>query len=116
MAPKFLRQDSHRHHKLGRNNKKKQVWRLPKGRHSKMRQQLKGHIPLPTIGYKQSKKTSGKIQNLAPVLIHNLNEMKKVTPNHIVILAKLGAKKRIELIKYADEHKIKILNLGGSKK
>ncbi len=115
MAKKFLRQDSHRHIRLGRNRRRKQIWRLPKGRHSKMRQQRKSYPSLPTVGYKKPKKVSGKISSLIPILVHNLNEMKRASKDNLIILAKVGAKKRMELIKYAEENKIKIHNLGGKK-
>ncbi len=116
MAHKFLRQDSHRHSRLGKNRRKKQVWRLPKGRHSKMRQQRKSYPSMPTIGYATPRKDSGKIQGLSPVLVHNLSELKALSKTQIAILAKIGAKKKLELIKFANENKIKMHNVRGNLK
>jgi large subunit ribosomal protein L32e len=116
MTSKFVRQDSHRHFRLGRNNKKKQVWRRPRGRHSKMRKQRKSYPASPTVGYKSPRKELGKINSFTPILVHNLKELKSIGKNNIPILAKIGARKKLELIKYAEENKIKIHNVGGKAK
>ena len=115
MKIKFRRQDSHRHLRLGRNRKKKRVWRLPKGKHSKMRVQRKSYPALPTMGYKSSRTNSGKINGFSPLLVHNLKELQALKQNEIAVIAKIGARKKLELIKYAEENKIKIHNLGDKK-
>lgn len=111
MSRKFLRQDYMRYSKLGKNRKKLRKWRKPKGRHSKMRQQRKSYPTSPTVGHKTSRKQSGKINNLKPVLIHNLKELSSLGKNSIAILARVGAKKKLEMIKHAEEKNIKILNM-----
>ena len=114
MSKEFPRQDSMRHLKLGKKGRKR--WRKPKGRHSKMRKRRKSYPKIVLIGYKSPKETSGKINSLKPVLIHNFKELLKVKKDEIIILARIGSKKRIELIKSADEKGIKILNIGGGNK
>ncbi len=114
MSKDFQRQDFMRSHKLGR-KKVKVAWRKPKGRHSKMRKRRKSYPKIVLIGYKSPKVTSGKINSLKPILVHNSRELLKVKKENIVILAKVGSKKRIELIKLANEKNIKILNMGGKK-
>lgn len=117
MKKKFVRQESVRYSKLGKRRKKLQKWKRPKGRDSKMRLKRKSRPATVSVGYKNAKKESGKIKGLSPVLVHNLKELDKAGKNSIIIIAKIGAKKKMELIKSAEEKKIKILNVkeGGKK-
>ena len=114
MRKKFIRQDYERYSKLGKNRKKLQKWRRPKGRDSKMRLQRKSYPASPTVGYKTSRKESGKINGFRPVLVHNIKELNSINKNEIAILARVGTKKKLEIIKYAQEKNIKILNIGES--
>ena len=98
-----------RHLKLGK-KKKKVAWRRAKGRDSKIRLKRFGYPAFPSVGYKTPKSESGKIEGLTPILIHNLKELASLDKNSAVTIAKVGAKKRLELLKKADEMKIKILN------
>jgi len=112
MAPKFIRQDYMRHIKIGRNRKKLLKWRRPNGRHSKMRKQRKGYPASPTVGYKTPKKEYGKIKGYNPIKIDNLNDLAKTNKHNIIIISrKVGAKKRIEIIKKAGEMNLNILNI-----
>ncbi len=108
---KFLRRDWSRYSKLGKNRKKKQKWKNPKGRDNKMRERRKGYPAVISIGYKKDKKNLGKIENKVPVIVKNLNELEKIKKNEIVILGRIGKKKKIEVAKKAEEMKIKIHNL-----
>ncbi|MEK6844325.1 MAG: eL32 family ribosomal protein [Nanoarchaeota archaeon] len=113
MSKGFIRQDYMRHLKLGKNRKKLQKWRKPKGMHSKMRQKRKGYPKTVSIGYGTPKEGSGKIKGLIPMRINNIAELNKIGKENIaVISARIGARKKIDLIKKAEEMKIKILNLG----
>ena len=105
---KFLRRDSVRYSKLGKNRKKLKKWRRPKGRDNKMRENRKGYPRIVSIGYKSQKSRDPK-----PILIHNENEFKNLTKNTPIILAKLGAKKKLELIKKASELNLNVLNIKG---
>src|SRR3989344_6652058 len=109
MSKKFKRQDSVRHIRLGRNRKVK--WRRPKGRHSKMRKRRISYPATVTIGYKSSKILSGKINGLRPVLIHNTKDLLKIGKNEAAIIAKVGARNKLNIIKLAQENNIKILNI-----
>ncbi len=109
--PKFIRQEYLRHSKIGKNRKKLQKWRRPKGRDSKMRLKRKSYPISPSIGYRTPRKERGSISGKTPFLIHNLSELKLLNKNQIAILAKIGAKKKLDLMKYAQENKIKILNV-----
>jgi large subunit ribosomal protein L32e len=107
---KFLRTDWMRHSRLGKNRKKKQVWRRARGMHSKIRRMRRGYPSMPLIGYGTDKAKSGRVDGLIPVLVHNVQELSKLTKNNIAIIAHVGAKKKLEMIKKADEMKIKIAN------
>mgnify|MGYP001563454355 CR=1 FL=1 len=114
---KFLRRTSSRHSKLGRKRKAKQVWRKPIGRHNKMREKRRGYPAVVKIGYRK-----GEHKKL--ITIHNLKELEKahrsVFPETlnagakekgIIVVGKIGKKKKIEIAKKAKELKIKISNL-----
>mgnify|MGYP001567581990 CR=1 FL=1 len=111
---KFMRSDTRRHLRLGKRNKKLQKWRKPRGRHNKIRRKRFGYPLKPSPGFKTPIKHSGLVQGLKPVLVHNLKELDKAHKNSIIIIARIGAKKKIEILKKAQELKLKIANAGGS--
>lgn len=113
--PRFLRSDSARHSRLGKNRPKLLKWRRPRGRHSKIRRHRVGYPVSPTMGYKSPKSLSGTIQGKVPVLVHTLRELEMVKADQIIILARVGAKKKVDLVKRAQEKNIPIQNLGGKK-
>ena len=83
---KFIRQDSSRYSKLGKNRKKLQSWRKPKGRDSKMRLSRKSYPATVSVGYKTSKAQSGKIQGKIPVLVYNTKDLEKLTKEELISL------------------------------
>jgi len=111
----FLRRVGSRFSKLGKGRKKKQKWRRPTGRDNKMREKRKGYPAVVKIGYKQDKKLSGAINEKTPVIIMNLNDLKKIKKNEVVIIGKIGQKKKIEIAKIAKAKKIVIYNLNVEK-
>jgi large subunit ribosomal protein L32e len=115
MSSKFLRTDWMRFSRLGKNRKKKQVWRRARGKHSKIRRKRFGYPAMPTVGYQTARKEKGKIEGLIPIRITNLKDLSLATKDNIIILGRVGAKKKLELIKKAEQMKIKIQNLGGKK-
>lgn len=102
---KFIRTHSQRHSKLGKSRPKLQKWRRPNGRDNKIRECCKGHPKKVKIGYKQSK-----IQ-IRLQIIHNMKELEQASKDQPMILAKIGAKNKIELIKKAKELNIKLNNV-----
>jgi len=118
MSKRFMRRDCMRHYKLGKSRKKLRVWRKAKGIHNKMRLRRAGYPAIPNVGYKTARKDSGKISGLVPALVHNLKELSLLGKNSIAIIARVGARKKIDILKKADELKIKVLNSnvkGGAK-
>ena len=103
---KFLRRTWSRYSKLGKRRKKKQVWRRPTGRDNKMREKRKGYPARVSIGYKKGKNEKKEI-----IRIDNQKNLAKIQKDEIVVLGKMGKKKKIEIVKKAREKKIKISNL-----
>ena len=108
---KFLRRNTNRKIRLGKNSRKKEAWRKPKGRDNKMREKKRGYPAVVSIGYSNTKELRGKIEGKQPVIVNNLRELEKIGKNQIVILGKIGKKKKLEITKIANEKKIEIFNL-----
>lgn len=115
MNKRFLRTDTQRFSRLGKNRRKLQKWRSVRGKSNKMRLGRAGYPSVPKVGFKSAKSESGKVKGMIPKLVHNLNELQSLGKNEAAILARVGARKKLEIIKKAEELKIKILNLGGKK-
>ncbi|MBI5148396.1 hypothetical protein HZA33_01825 [Candidatus Pacearchaeota archaeon] len=113
--PKFIRQDFHKISSLGKGRKKKQVWRKSKGRHSKVRQKLKGRRAMPGIGYSSPRLIRGTIRRKKPVIVHNVHELSKLGKHEIAIIASVGLKKKLDIIKKAAELKIEVANIDEKK-
>lgn len=111
-SKKFLRRNTLKFSKLGKNRKKIQRWKRAKGRDAKIRLKMKGYPSAPTVGYKSPRKESGKIKGKIPLLVHNIKELERAHKDSVIIIAKVGAKKKFDLIKKAEEMKLQIHNLG----
>jgi len=108
---RFVRRCTNYYLKLGRKEKKKQKWRKQRGRHSKIRTRQKGRPVKVQIGFGTAKKEKYKINGKIPILVKNLKGLSNVDrTKNIVIIAKVGKRKREEIIKKASENKIEILN------
>ena len=62
------------------------------------------------VGYKNSEKLRGLIQGKIPILIQNVNDLTKIGKNNIIILANVGDRKKIEIVKQAQAKKLDIAN------
>ena len=105
--PKFHRQNSQVKKRAGTR------WRKPRGVDSKQRKGYKSRGAKPTTGYQQPKKTRGKHPSgYEDVLVTNLAELNgiKKEAQAIRISSKIGAKKKEQIVKKAQEKQIKILN------
>lgn len=109
MSKRYARQDSTRHIRLGSRRSKK-TWRRPVGTHSKMRRQRKSYPASPKIGCrtpKSERKTFSK-----SLIINSIKDLDKIEKNSSCILSsKIGARKRLEIIKLANEKDIKLVNV-----
>ncbi|RDD52221.1 50S ribosomal protein L32e [Nanoarchaeota archaeon NZ13-N] len=88
-------------------------WRRPKGIHSKMKFKEKGKQPLVEVGYGSPREVRGLLGNgKRPVIVHNVEELERLNKEKevAVIASEVGKRKRIEIIKKAQELGIEILN------
>ncbi len=115
MKHRFLRPDTKRFSRLGKNRRKLQKWRRVRGKSNKMRLNRAGHASVPKVGFKTMRSESGKVKGMIPKLVHNLQELNALGKDEAAIIARIGAKKKLEIVKEAEKAKIKILNLGGKK-
>jgi large subunit ribosomal protein L32e len=89
------------------------VWRKPKGRHNKLRRQIKAKGPLPRPGYGSPAAVRGLHPcGLSDVLVHNEAMLLPLDPEiHAVrIAAGVGRKKKAEIQKKAMDAGLKVLN------
>lgn len=105
--PKFLRQGSKAYKRLG------EKWRRARGMHSKLRRKEKSKGKMPSPGYGAPKD----LRFLHPsgfkeVLICNVKDLEKIDKEKEVvkIVHTVGKKKRQEILKKAEELKLKVLN------
>ena len=109
---KFVRRSTLKFSRMGRNRPKLQKWRRAKGRHNKIRKNRLGYTKSPRIGFKVDKRESGKIKGKIPLLIRTMSDFSSANKDNIVIIARIiGAKKKIEFIKKAQELNLQILNV-----
>ena len=92
----------------------KPPWRKPHGINSKVRAKFAGKLPMPTVGYGADKRTrflhpSG----FREVMVSNVDNLKRITDvqkEAARITSSVGKRKRTEIVKKAEELKIKVLN------
>ena len=105
--PDFIRQESWRYVRI------KENWRRPRGIDSKIRLKKKGYPKMPDIGYRSPKLIRGlHPSGFREVLVYNPSQLDNINPDReaIRIAHSVGKKKRMEIIKKAEELGIKILN------
>lgn len=112
---KFLRRHATKLSRLGKNRKKLQKWRSPKGRDNKMRLREKGYPRTVEIGYKKCKYIREKVEGKEVVYIENIKDIEKAKKENTLIIKNIGMKKKIEIAKKADEKGLKIKNLNVKK-
>ena len=109
--PKFIRMNSWRIKRL------EDKWRSPRrSLDNKIRLQRKGFPPLVKIGYRgPSKARYLHPSGFQEVIIYSPQDLEKVDPatQAARIASTVGRRKRIEIIKKAEEKGIRILNIGG---
>ncbi len=105
--PEFIRQESWRYVRV------KENWRRPRGIDSKMRLRKKGKPPLVSIGYRNPKRVRGlHPTGFREVIVYNVKDLETVNPEKeaVRIGGTVGRRKRMEIIKKADELGIVVLN------
>ena len=105
--PKFIRQDAHKKARLTAK------WRKPKGLQSKMRLKKAGYRRCVDVGYGTPLAIRGVgSKGLIPVFVCNISDLTKVEEGSgAIISAKVGQKKRMEIMKKAADLSIPIINI-----
>ena len=91
----------------------KDVWRFPRGIDSKLKRGEKARGSMPNIGYRSPKAVRGLNRaGLKEVRVMNPADLNKMNPKNdiAVIGSTVGRKKRVDIIKKAEESGIKIAN------
>ena len=105
--PAFKRQEWFRYKRLG------EMWRKPKGIHSKMRRHLSYRPPVVSIGFRGPKMVRDyHPSGFQEVMVYNPDQVDKVDPKvqAIRIGGTVGGKKRMAITEKADELGIRVLN------
>ncbi len=109
--PKFLRTSAHKYSKLGVRRKNKQIYRKAKGRDNKIRLNKAGRLRKVKIGFRTQKNQRNLIKEKKPIIIMNLEDLKKIKPENIGIVGKIGNKKKKQIAEQAKKENIKLANL-----
>ncbi|MEM0230967.1 MAG: 50S ribosomal protein L32e [Candidatus Woesearchaeota archaeon] len=110
--PKFVMQC------YGRRKRVKARWRYPTGIHSKLRHRKAGHIPVVSTGWRSPADIRGlHSSGLEMVIVSNIKELEKIKKESqgVIISSKVGMKKRMEIIRKAQQQGIEVLNLDAEK-
>ncbi|NLL94851.1 MAG: 50S ribosomal protein L32e [Thermoplasmatales archaeon] len=105
--PAFKRQEWHRRKKLG------EMWRRPKGHHSKMRRNYKRRPPMVSVGYRGPAAVRGyHPSGFQEVMVYNVDDLEGIDPKTQAarIGATVGTRKRVDIQERADELEVRILN------
>jgi len=71
---------------------------------------------MPSIGYGMPREIRGKINGMIPVMVNNVQDLKKIGKGEIGILSrKVGRRKRIDVAKNAIEMKVEFSNFNARK-
>jgi large subunit ribosomal protein L32e len=97
--------------KLGKRQKSLRKYKRSGGRHNKTRQKWRSRPPMVEIGYKNQCSTRGLVNGKMPILVYNLEDLKKATKENIVIIGKIGMKNKIEIAKEALAKNTEVYNL-----
>ncbi len=105
--PHFLRSDAHKKVRI------KTGWRKPNGHHNKMRLSLRGYRQKVRIGFgTPASLRNYEISGLRKVIVRNMAELLKTDPKKdLAVIANIGMKKKLELVKEAIKKKITLSNV-----
>lgn len=89
-------------------------WRYPRGLHSAVRQRNLGRPVLPRVGYSSPKEVRGlHSSGLEKVIVYNDKQLLSLNPKGqgAIIASDVGMKKKLLILKAAQERKIRVLNV-----
>ncbi len=105
----FHRKEWHRYKKLG------DSWRKPRGKHSKLREQIDTRIPIVDAGFRGPRSVRGlHPSGFREVLVHTPGDLDKIDASRSAarIGSTVGSRKREIIEKRAQELNIRVLNPG----
>ena len=108
-TPYFLRDEAFRYKRIPKN------WRRPSGITSKLRINLKYRPSKVRVGFRSPKLVRGlHASGFEEVPVHTVKELETIDPKKqaVRIGGTVGTKKRLEIVKRADELNIRVLNMG----
>jgi len=105
--PKFLRTDGHKKKRLAK------VWRGAKGLHNKIRIGILGKNKVVKIGYGTPAKIRHiELSGLKKITVSNVKDLSKINPkSETALIANVGLRNKMEIIKEAIKKKIIIFNI-----
>ena len=112
--PDFIRQDY-----FHRSRVEYDSWRRPRGRHSKMRERRVGKRKRVDIGYRGPAEVRGlHFTGMKLINVSNYAQLIKINPKEewAIINARLGERKKYQLVKAAAEKNIKLFNIKDASK
>ena len=109
--PNFQRTKYRAYVKLGAGQKSKRRYKKATGRHNKIREKRKGRPRRVEIGYKNDNRIRNLINGKVSVVVNNLQDLANVKENQLVIIGKIGDKKKLEFIKEIEKRKLEVINL-----
>lgn len=107
-TPEFIRVDAHKRKRL------EKVWRKPKGRHTKMREQKRGARKRVEPGFRSPAEVRGLSRSgHEPVMVNRPEDIEGIDSRTQAVLfsATLGTRKKVAAVNAALKRNIKILNL-----
>ena len=94
-------------------NRLSKVWRKPKGLQNKMRLNKKGYPKTMRVGYGSPNEVKHLDQKsgLYPIIVSNKTDLEKIDPKTqgVIISSSVGVRKKLEIIKIAEEKKIVLI-------
>jgi large subunit ribosomal protein L32e len=103
--PNFIRQEAKKHKRLA------QVWRKPKGRHSKLRLKRRGKAKMVSVGYRAPEEVRGLFKgNIQQVLVSKPEHLKFIKKGEVAVLKKTSNKNRLEILLEAKKLNIQVIN------
>lgn len=105
--PEFIQQDYHKKRRLSKK------WKRPTGLQSKMRHQFRGYNRRVKQGWRSPIEIRGYHgKGVEPILVNNVSDLNSVKHDQgVVIASNVGLKKRLDIVKKAQELKLIILNV-----
>ncbi|MBI4095444.1 MAG: hypothetical protein HY438_01135 [DPANN group archaeon] len=104
--PQFIRQE----YRIRRKLRHEVKWRLPRGKHSKMREGRVGKVKRVQVGYRSPALVRGlTLTGIRPIVVHNLGELQKLNAKTDIAIfsSTIGLKARAEMFRKAQQMGIK---------